>query len=280
MLRDIHRARTVKTNDPRWGHMSREMVGKFHQELMSEVKVHARQLSQSQKEKLERYIGTSKSFYVMAATTGRQIVKEWIRRHPDLIASEYVELLNCLCRGESINEISIAGDLLGLLPKLRKDVEPKCLDVWLSRAQGWAEVDSLCQSKFSAAEVLANWKEWKDLLTKLASDDNVHKRRASLVLLTKPVRDSQDIRLADLAFMNIDKLKKDRDILVTKAISWLLRDLIKHNRQRVETYLKENENTLPKIALRETKTKLLTGRKTPARTVADMDSKRLFRKRK
>jgi 3-methyladenine DNA glycosylase AlkD len=81
------------------------------------------------------------------------------------------------------------------------------------------------------------------------------------------VRDSEDARLADFAFMNIDKLKKEREILVTKAISWLLRDLIKHNRPRVETYLKENEDTLPKIALRETRTKLLTGRKTPARTI-------------
>lgn len=66
-----------------------------------------------------------------------------------------------------------------------------------------------------------------------------------------------------MAFTNIDKLKKDPEILVTKAISWLLRDLIKHKRQRVGTYLKENENTLPRIALRETKAKLLTGRKTP-----------------
>jgi 3-methyladenine DNA glycosylase AlkD len=77
------------------------------------------------------------------------------------------------------------------------------------------------------------------------------------------VRDSDDTRLADLAFTNIDKLKKDKEILVTKAISWLLRDLIKHNRQRVETYLKENENMLPRIAFRETRAKLLTGRKTP-----------------
>jgi 3-methyladenine DNA glycosylase AlkD len=138
--------------------------------------------------------------------------------------------------------------------------------MWLNRVQGWAEVDSLCQSKFTAIEVLENWKEWKRLLTKLASDNNVHKKRASLVLLTKPARDSNDPRLADMAFMNIDKLKAERHILITKAISWLLRDLIRHNRQRVERYLRENEETLPKIAVRETRTKLLTGRKTPVRS--------------
>jgi 3-methyladenine DNA glycosylase AlkD len=245
--------------------MNQKIINKYHLELISEVKAHAKQLSQSQKEKLENYIGTSKACYAIGADIEKQIIKQWIKKHPDLTASEYIELLDSLCQGESINEISIAGELLESWPRLRENVEPRHLDVWLNRVQGWAEVDSLCQSKFSAAEVLANWKEWKSLLTKLASDNNTHKKRASLVLLTKPVRDSEDTRLADLAFMNIDKLKKNRDILVTKAVSWLLRDLIKYNRQRVKTYLRKNEDTLPKIAIRETKTKLLTGRKTPAR---------------
>ena len=232
---------------------------------MSEVKAHARSLPQSEKRKLEKYIGTSKTCYNIGADTENRIVKEWINKHPDLAEKEYIDLVNYLYQGESINEISIAGELLERLPKLRKNVEPKYLNSWLNRLQGWAEVDSLCQSKFPAAEVMSNWKEWKDLLTKLVSDSNIHKKRGSLVLLTKPVRDSEDKRLADLAFRNIDKLKSHREILITKAISWLLRDLIKHHRQRVETYLKENENTLPKIALRETKTKLVTGRKTPKR---------------
>jgi 3-methyladenine DNA glycosylase AlkD len=243
------------------------MINKYHSELMSQVKAHAKQLSRSDKEKLERYIGTDKTLYVMGADAQRKIIKEWAKKHLSLTQSEYFELLSSLCHGDSVNEISLAGELLESFPKLRKNVEPKHLDAWLNRARGWAEVDSICQSKFTAEELLSNWKEWKKLLTRLASDDNIHKRRASLVLLTKPVRDSEDTSLANLAFMNIDKLKKEREILVTKAVSWLLRDLVKHHRCRVETYLKENENSLPKIALRETRMKLLTGKKTPKRII-------------
>ena len=254
---------TIKTQSGTAG----TMTNKYHLELMSEVKAHARQLSQSEKEKLQRYIGTNKIFYAMGADTQRKIIKEWTKKHPDITEPEYIELLSSLCQGDSVNETSLASGLLESLPKLRTNVKPQHLDAWLNRARGWAEVDSICQSKFTAAELLTNWKEWKSLLTKLASDDNIHKKRASLVLLTKPVRDSEDTRLADLAFTNIDKLKKEREILITKAISWLLRDLIKHNRPRVETYLKQNEDTLPRIALRETKTKLQTGRKTAAKTV-------------
>jgi len=231
---------------------------------MSEVRKRAVEVSHSQKGKLEKYFGTVKTLYVIETDAQRRIIRTWINKHSDLTVSEYLKLLESLFQGKSVNEVSIAGELLGWLPELRKSVRPSHLDAWLNWLHGWGEVDSLCQSKFSASELLGNWREWESLLANLSSQENVHKKRASLVLLTKPVRDSDDERLADLAFKIIDKLKDERNILVTKAVSWLLRDLVKHNRQRVETYLNENEDTLPKIALRETRMKLLTGRKKPS----------------
>jgi 3-methyladenine DNA glycosylase AlkD len=87
------------------------------------------------------------------------------------------------------------------------------------------------------------------------------KRRASLVLLTRPLRESDDPRLARLAFAIIGRLKHEKDILVTKAVSWLLRALIKYHRREVEAYLEDNMDTLPKIAVRETRNKLQSGRK-------------------
>jgi len=109
--------------------------------------------------------------------------------------------------------------------------------------------------------MLGHWKEWKSLLASFSKSGNVHKRRASLVLLTRPLRESDDRRLARLAFANLDRLKTDKDILVTKAVSWLLRALIKYHRQEVETYLKHNAESLPQVALRETRNKLASGRK-------------------
>jgi len=232
---------------------------------MSKVKENARDLSSDEKQKLLRYVGTDKKCFVITAETEKRIIKQWVKEHSDLSQPEFMELLDSLYQGASINEISIAGRLLRSLPNLKKNVKPECVDLWLNRLHGWSEVDSLCQSNFSSAEFLANWKRWKRLLTKLASDANVNKRRASLVLLTKSVRDSDDPRLTDLAFVNIDRLKSERDILITKAVSWLLRDLARHNRARVERYLKENEETLPKIAVRETRMKISTGRKSPRR---------------
>lgn len=70
-----------------------------------------------------------------------------------------------------------------------------------------------------------------------------------------------DQKLADLTFENIRKIKMEKNILITKSISWLLRDLIKNNKSRVEKYLEEDADTLPKIAVRKVRKKLLTGNK-------------------
>lgn len=245
--------------------MNKSKAEEYYRELLSLIRAHRTQLSDPDYEKLRRYIGTNKACYVIGAETEKRIMKEWIKQHPGITSSEYAEMLDRLYQGKSINEISLAGSLLRRLPKVRQTISPEHIDEWLNELHGWAEVDSLCQSCFTAEEILVDWKDWKKLLLKLASDQNVHKKRASLVLLTRAVRDSGDKQLADLAFANIERLKSNRDILITKAISWLLRDLIKHNRNRVEAYLREKGDTLPKIAVRETKTKLLTGRKTPPR---------------
>jgi hypothetical protein len=207
------------------------------------------------------YLGTTKPFYPVRATTGRSAVRAFRTRHPDLSFPDYLALLDELFLGRTCNDIMLGSLLLGLWPAQRRQVEPARIDRWLDHVEGWAETDSICQSTFGATELLARWEAWQVLLEKLVGDGNIHKRRASLVLLTRPVRESADERLLRQALANIERLKGQRHILITKAVSWLLRDLIKLHREMVEAYLNENAGSLPAIALRETRNKLLTGRK-------------------
>lgn len=233
----------------------------YHQEILSEIRRQAAQEGAPYVDHGDDYIGTAKPCYLIRTPVIRQVAKDWIKRHPDLTPGDYLDLLNSLSQGKSHNEFSFVGILLEYMPKLRKTLDPRRLDKWLDRAEGWSEVDSICQSNFNAEELLANWKQWKSWLVSLCKSSNVHKRRASLVLLTRPVRDSVDAQLSNLAFATIDRLKREEDILITKAISWLLRDLIKNHHQEVETYLRDNQDSLPKIAIRETRNKLKNGRK-------------------
>jgi 3-methyladenine DNA glycosylase AlkD len=236
-------------------------MDKYHLEILKEIKKNAEKESKEQKGWVKKYMGTSKVFYSLKAEVKNRIVKDWIKNHKDISLVEYQKFLNSLYNGKSHEEFSFAGRLLEYLPKFRAQLDPDCLNKWLDNAEGWGEVDSMCQSNFSSKEMLANWGKWKKLLTKFAKDKNIHKRRASVVLLTKAVRESDDKKLSDLAFANISRLKKEKEILITKAISWLLRSLIKNHKAEVQKYLKENAD-LPKIAVRETKAVLLTGKKT------------------
>ena len=209
-----------------------------------------------------KYAGHNDKDYLVSNPQLRKIAKIWLERYDGLRFNNFIKLLeqkNRLC--QSVTEKYVAGYLIEYSPKMRKDISPEKLNEWLNYLIGWAQVDSLCQSKFDANDLLSNWPEWHNLLVDFRESENINKRRASLVLLTRPIRDVADDRLTDIAFSNIEKLKCEKEILITKAISWLLREMIKRYRPSVECYLKNNEKTLPAIAVRETRSKLKTGRK-------------------
>ena len=233
---------------------------RLHKEILSQIKQRAAKENMPL-QKGNRYVGTTKPIYPLGSAAVGEMFREFKARHVDLAQAEFVALLDSLSRGKTYNEYASVGVLLGTYPKLRAALDPRHLDRWLEHAIGWAEVDVTCALNFTADEMLTNWKTWKGLLAAFAKSDNVHKRRASLVLLTKPLRESDDVRLAKLAFANADKLKREKDILITKAVSWILRALIKYHRVQVEAYLNANADTLPKIAVRETRVKLATGKK-------------------
>src|SRR6185312_8524371 len=132
---------------------------------------------------------------------------------------------------------------------------------WLDDLNGWAEVDSLCAGAFWAETLAADWPAWRASIERLAADPNINKRRAALVLLTAPTRRSDDPRFRDLALQVVDRLKGERPILITKAVSWLLRSMATRHGSAVADYLQANAATLPAIAVRETRTKLTTGTK-------------------
>lgn len=234
-------------------------MNKFHQQILEEFKKQPQQPSKHRGTK--NYIGTKSFEYHIPNPIKREIAKIWAGKNKNISSQDFIELLDSLNKGNSHEEKSFVGMLLEQFPGLRKLIQPKDVDKWLNNVCGWAEVDSFCQNIFPHEEILANWRLWKKVIHDFSKDNNIHKKRAGLVLLTGPVNYSSDIRLADLAFENIDALKSEKDILTTKAISWLLRRLIKYHRKRVEDYLQQNENILPRITIRETKRKMLTGKK-------------------
>lgn len=232
---------------------------KEHKKLLAEIQKHkGRGTDHSSK---DSYINSGHVYYNVTVPVRRQIAKNWLKQNKDISKSEFLGVIDSLYKGESHEEKTLASIILGYHESYKKTLKPDIINHWLDHLVGWAEIDSLCQNVFTAEELLSDWKGWKSFIQKLAIDTNINKRRASLVLLTGPTHRSDDERLRNVAFETIDKLKNEKPIIITKAISWLLRDMSSRHKKEVEMYLTKNESSLPKIALRETWRKIKTGKK-------------------
>jgi 3-methyladenine DNA glycosylase AlkD len=191
----------------------------------------------------------------------RRLARRWVAANGALSPEAVLAVADSLFLSEIHDEKTLGALIVGYSKAARRAAVPLRVEGWLDGLVGWAEVDALCSNVFQAEEFFAAWPEWNAWLRGWAADPNINKRRASLVLLTGPVRHSDDPRLLTLALANLADLHAERPILITKAVSWLLRNLIARHRDAVVRYLEANRAALPAIAVREVSTKLSTGRK-------------------
>jgi len=231
----------------------------LHKEILDQIQHHSG--TPTHHTFLNSYLGNSHPRYPISIPLLRKIAREWMKAHRDLPVSKFSSLLTSLIKGVSSTEKTMVGILLDYSTIDQRKFDPAIFNTWLNHVEGWAETDSLCTGRYSDSEILSQWKTWKPLLIQFSKSNNIQKRRASLVFLSSPLRKSEDTRLSSLALQNIHHLKGEKEILITKAISWVLRSMVKHHRAKLEKFMKD-ETGLPSIAIRETRRVLETGRKT------------------
>lgn len=236
------------------------MVNPFHGEVLQLIRESSGTPTQHTFQ--DSYLGNDHPRYPISAPALRKIAKSWMREHREVTAAEFAEMLTSLIEARSSTEKCMAGILMDYATAHQRSFDPKLFDRWLDHLKGWAEVDAVCTGEYTIHQLPAEWKKWGPLLKKFCKSNNIHKRRASLVLLCSPVRHTDDPQLASAALENISALKSEKEVLITKAISWLLRSMVKHHKKLVTEFVKDNRDTLPAIAVRETLIKLKTGRKT------------------
>ena len=236
------------------------MKSSFHLQILQQIKEKAGKPTQHTY--LDSYLGNQHPRYAINSGLLRGIGKEWMKANSVLSAESFAEVLNDLIHAESATEKWMAGILLDYSKKEQRKFDPSLFDTWLEHLEGWAEIDAVCTSKYTRTEIVNQWPKWKPLLIKFSKSRNINKRRASIVLFCSPLSQFENTNLSEIALQNVDRLKSEKSVLITKAISWLLRSMIKHNRSTVERFLTEKGPELSKIALRETMAKLETGRKT------------------
>jgi 3-methyladenine DNA glycosylase AlkD len=231
-----------------------------HATLVAELRAAGRPYRNAQVEN-DSYTGSARPFFNVAVPERRAMARAWLAAHRGASGAEVLALAGRLFTGESHEERTLAALVLAYSARARRVATPAMVEGWLGELTGWAEVDSFCASVFTADDLAADWPAWRGLVRKLAGDGNINKRRAALVLLVAPTRTSDDARFAELGFEIIERLKGEREIMITKAVSWLLRSMSGRRAAEVAAYVEANRASLPAIAVRETRTKLATGTK-------------------
>lgn len=227
-----------------------------HQKLVARLKSEGVKVGRFDSTK---YLGTGHVVYNVPVPKRRELAKAWAREHKDIREEELVGLVDALFKGASHEEKCMASLILDRYPEKLIVLDAHWLDAWMGELTGWGEVDSFCDE--IDVWLRADVAKRASLLKKWNKDKQIEKRRASLVVLCSSVRNDNRQMFRDLSFAFIDNLKAEKHVMITKAISWLLRSLITYHKAGVARYLKENASSLPKIAVREVTRKLETGKK-------------------
>lgn len=152
-----------------------------------------------------------------------------------------------------IHEARVAAAKLLVQARIRPDAEVWALIAgWVPQFDAWAIADQVC--KAGEKRVMADLSRLDDVEAWVASP-LMWQRRAALVI-TLPLAKLNNLKPAEaearervLAWMLA--LMPDRDWFIQKAIGWWLRDLSKHDAQRVRQFLAEHGEGLKTFARKE-----------------------------
>jgi len=210
----------------------------------------------------KRYLGSEKQYLGIKISDLLIVAKDFLKEHKKIGINELTKIIQSLVLADSFEEHIVGGKIFTIIrPEVRQKIPFSEIEKWLSESRGWVEVDVICQSSYTGKEVQENFASWQKAINKFSKSKIISLRRASLVLQTKPNRELHDENMRHLAFKTIERLKHEKDVLITKAVSWLLRSLVFQNKEEVKKYLKTNETSLPRIAYRETIKKIEMGKK-------------------
>jgi len=236
-------------------------MNKITNGIITSIRLTAEGCEQKETLFVQKYLGTKRKFLCLRSQSRDKILRTAAEELKKLDLEETIKILDELFSTDTFEDFNFAGKLLTKLPEVRKALKLSQIKKWVSHSNGWAECDSICQSLFHGEEISARWDEWQKAIIIFSKDKNIQIRRASLVLQVKPMRELNDQRLRKLAFETIEKLKVEKEVLITKAISWLLRELTRQDEAEVRKYLENNKSSLPTVAYREAMRKIITGKK-------------------
>lgn len=189
----------------------------------------------------------------------REIAREWYRAHKQIAHEDLVALVEILWDGGSREERALGMLLLEHYKQWVPDLPQSLFERWRRDLDSWEVTDGL---GWTLALWLAGDPDARlDYLWDLIADEDVWSRRLALVPLARINRGKLGFTVPDLTLQLIDRVKEEQHPMITKAVSWVLRETTKTHRDEIAAYLEENRDVLASHVVREVDNKLRTGLK-------------------
>jgi 3-methyladenine DNA glycosylase AlkD len=189
----------------------------------------------------------------------RKITRAWRRAHRDIAQENLEAVLEALWNGQSREERKLVIYLLLDYERRIPDLPQSLFERWRRDIDSWEMADGV-------GWILGLWLVGDpgtrlDYLWHLIADEDVWSRRVALVATIPINRNNPGFTIPDLTLELVERIKQERHPMMTKAISWVLREMIKNHRDRVIAYLDANREVLARHVVREVDNKLQTGLK-------------------
>lgn len=235
--------------------MTLSLVRKWHEELLSEIE---RLADPEYREGSLMVAPTAQRVHGIRTPDNRRLARAWKRTHRDSDSDTVLALVEALWDAESRDERGLGLEILFLHPNIVLDLDQNRFERWRLEIDNWAVCD------FLATRILGPWAEAEPAnrlpyLERLVGDSHLYSRRLGLVASVHLNRDSTEF--GDWTLGQVDRLIDERDPMITKAVSWSLRQMTKHQATDVEVYLERRGDRIAALARREVRNKLETGRK-------------------
>jgi len=206
-------------------------------------------------------IRTQLPFYGVKVSELRRIASGWHGEHPGATPAEIAAVADALWTRAVREEMVVAALILGRNAASRSAFDRDRLDGWTPLLDNWETTDQLGMA------LLGPWVgddpgERFGVLEALAGDRHPWARRVALVGASRLSRlDDAGPWFAPSGALVL-RLAGDREAAIPKAISWVLREHTRQSPAGVARFIDDHAAELPAIAVRETRKKLASGRKT------------------
>jgi 3-methyladenine DNA glycosylase AlkD len=226
------------------------------QQLLEQIRRHADPEYQAT---VRRTVPTGLKVYGLRVPQLRGIVRTWIRDHKQVTCHDLVALVEALWNGESREERMLVTYLFEHYKHCAPDLTRMHFERWRRDLDNWEVTDGL--GWVLALWLLADPDTRLDYLWGLIADEDVWSRRLALVATVPINQGHTGFTIPDQTLELVDQVKEERHPMITKAVSWALREMTKSHPDQVATYLEENQEVLAAHVVREVNNKLRTGLK-------------------